>query len=292
MTKSEFKNLLKKDFSAFRKYYLYEIIILFLLLVMVVANVLLTSQQLIPNFITIINSVLILLVAVPVIVIDLQHDRTIKSLYQSCVANHQKPEYHGKTKVLQILLAVSAVAFVVSAVATVIGLSTREDQVEASTTFTTSQGDTIETRLEDFGGFSLQIPTAFQLMSDEMISVKYPNGNPPSLVYTNADGTVNVALVMNDTALKNTQVEEYTKLVESTYQNYTDDIKINFSEKDQHKIGELELWTEAQDTAIYNRIATFSVNDKLRIVSFNCTKALADKWATVGQFIIDSLRFE
>ena len=62
-------------------------------------------------------------------------------------------------------------------------------------------------------------------MSDEMLNVKYPNGNPPSLVYTNERGTINVALVMNDVAMKNTQIEEYIKTMESTYKNYSKDVK-------------------------------------------------------------------
>lgn len=48
-------------------------------------------------------------------------------------------------------------------------------------------------------------------MSDEIVNVKYPNGNAPLLVYTNDKATINVALVMNDVTMKNNQIEEYVK---------------------------------------------------------------------------------
>ena len=106
----------------------------------------------------------------------------------------------------------------------------------------------------------------------EIVNVKYPNGNAPSLVYTNDKTTINVALVMNDVTMKNNQIEEYVKTMESTYKNYSKDVKLNFWERNNHKIGEMEFTTQGSDTEIYNHIITFSVNDKLRLVNFNCTK--------------------
>lgn len=125
-----------------------------------------------------------------------------------------------------------------------------------------------------------------------MLKIKYPTGNPPSLVYTNERGTINVALVMNDVEMKNTQIEEYTKLMESTYREYSKDAKINFWERNDHKIGELEFITQASDTDIYNHIIAFSVDGKLRLVNFNCTKELLGEWKEVSEFIINSLKFD
>ena len=46
------------------------------------------------------------------------------------------------------------------------------------------------------------------------------------------------------------------------------------------------------DTDIYNHMIVFSVDDTLRIVSFNCTKELQENWKEVGEFIIKSLTFD
>ena len=126
----------------------------------------------------------------------------------------------------------------------------------------------------------------------EIVNVKYPNGNAPSLVYTNDKTTINVALVMNDVTMKNNQIEEYVKTMESTYKNYSKDVKLNFWERNNHKIGEMEFTTQGSDTEIYNHIITFSVNDKLRLVNFNCTKEQMSEWQNVSKFIVDSIMFE
>ncbi len=126
----------------------------------------------------------------------------------------------------------------------------------------------------------------------EIVNVKYPNGNAPSLVYTNDKTTINVALVMNDVTMKNSQIEEYVKTMESTYKNYSKDVKLNFWERNNHKIGEMEFTTQGSDTEIYNHIITFSVNDKLRLVNFNCTKEQMNEWQEVSKFIMNSIIFE
>lgn len=126
----------------------------------------------------------------------------------------------------------------------------------------------------------------------EIVNVKYPNGNAPSLVYTNDKTTINVALVMNDVTMKNNHIEEYVKTMESTYKNYSKDVKLNFWERNNHKIGEMEFTTQGSDTEIYNHIITFSVNDKLRLVNFNCTKEQMSEWREVSKFIVDSIMFE
>ena len=165
-------------------------------------------------------------------------------------------------------------------------------EIENTLVITTNKGNNIETQYEMFDGFKIKIPSEFKIMSDEIVNVKYPNGNAPSLVYTNDKTTINVALVMNDVTMKNSQIEEYVKTMESTYKSYSKDIKLNFWERNNHKIGEMEFTTKGSDTEIYNHIIAFSVNDKLRLVNFNCTKEQMSEWQNVSKFIVDSIMFE
>lgn len=165
-------------------------------------------------------------------------------------------------------------------------------EIENTLVITTNNGNTNEPQYEMFDGFKIKIPSEFKIMNDEIVNVKYPNGNAPSLVYTNDKTTINVALVMNDVTMKNNQIEEYVKTMESTYKNYSKDVKLKFWERNNHKIGEMEFTTEGSDTEIYNHIITFSVNDKLRLVNFNCTKEQMSEWREVSKFIVDSIMFE
>ena len=286
--------MMKKENKAFKNYYVYEMILILLLAIIVIPNIILTVNNMIPLNITIINTLLIIIVALPIVVFDIKNDLDIKSMHQYYLKEKKIPEYKDKTKILNVYLMISIVVLIVWAIITIPNITKTENLSEIETTLviTTNKGNNIETQYEMFDGFKIKIPSEFKIMSDEIVNVKYPNGNAPSLVYTNDKTTINVALVMNDVTMKNNQIEEYVKTMESTYKNYSKDVKLNFWERNNHKIGEMEFTTQGSDTEIYNHIITFSVNDKLRLVNFNCTKEQMSEWREVSKFIVDSIMFE
>ena len=294
MKKNEFKKMMKKENKAFKNYYVYEMILILLLAIIVIPNIILTVNNMIPLNITIINTLLIIIVALPIVVFDIKNDLDIKSMHQYYLKEKKIPEYKDKTKILNVYLMISIVVLIVWAIITIPNITKTENlsEIENTMVITTNKGNNIETQYKMFDGFKIKIPSEFKIMSDEIVNVKYPNGNAPLLVYTNDKATINVALVMNDVTMKNNQIEEYVKAMESTYKNYSKDIKLNFWERNNHKIGEMEFTTEGSDTEIYNHIIAFSVNDKLRLVNFNCTKEQMSEWQNVSKFIMDSIMFE
>ena len=294
MKKNEFKKMMKKENKAFKNYYIYEMILILLLVVIVIPNIILTINNMIPFNITIINTLLIIIVALPIAVLDIKNDLDIKSMHQYYLKEKKIPVYKDKTEILNVCLMISIVVLIVWAIITIPNITKTKNlsEIEKTLVITTNKGNNIKTQYEMFDGFKIKIPTEFKVMSDEIVNVKYPNGNAPSLVYTNDKTTINVALVMNDVIMKNSQIEEYVKTMESTYKNYSKDVKLNFWERNNHKIGEMEFTTEGSDTEIYNHIIAFSVNDKLRLVNFNCTKEQMNEWKEVSKFIMDSIMFE
>ena len=286
MEKNEFKKMMKKENKAFKNYYVYEMILILLLAIIVIPNIILTINNMIPFNITIINTLLIIIVALPFIVLDIKNDLDIKNMHQYYLKEKKIPEYKVKTKNLNVCLIISIAVLIIWAIITIPNITKTENlsEIENTLVITTNNGNNIETQYEMFDGF--------KIMSDEILNVKYPNGNAPSLVYTNDKTTINVVLVMNDVTMKNNQIEEYVKTMESTYKNYSKDVKLKFWERNNHKIGEMEFTTEGSDTEIYNHIITFSVNDKLRLVNFNCTKEQMNEWQKVSKFIMDSIMFE
>ena len=294
MKKSEFKKMMKKENKAFKNYYVYEMILILLLAIIVIPNIILTINNMIPFNITIINTLLIIIVALPIILLDIKNDLDIKNMHQYYLKEKKIPEYKDKTKNLNVCLIISIAVLIVWTIITIPNITKTENlsEIENTLVITTNNGNNIETQYEMFDGFKIKIPSEFKIMSDEIVNVKYPNGNAPSLVYTNDKTTINVALVMNDVTMKNNQIEEYVKTMESTYKNYSKDVKLNFWERNNHKIGEMEFTTQGSDTEIYNHIITFSVNDKLRLVNFNCTKEQMSEWREVSKFIVDSMMFE
>ena len=294
MKKNEFKKMMKKENKAFKNYYVYEMILILLLAIIVIPNIILTINNMIPFNITIINILLIIIIALLIAAFDIKNDLDIKNMYQYYLKEKKIPEYKDKTKILNVCLIISITILIIWAIITIPNITKTENlsEIENTLVITTNKGNNIETQYEMFDGFKIKIPSEFKIMSDEIVNVKYTNGNAPSLVYTNDKTTINVALVMNDVTIKNSQIEEYVKTMESTYKNLSKDVKINFWERNNHKIGEMEFISEGSDTEIYNHIITFSVNDKLRLVNFNCTKEQMSDWKEVSKFIMDSIMFE
>ena len=266
-----------------------------LLVIVIILNVLLNFNEIIPLYAFIVNAVLAIAVAIPFIVIDIKNDKEIKSMYESYQKDGKIPEYKDKTKSLKILLIFSIIVVIIDgfimAKYTFLKENEKTNTIDTSLEIMTNQGNRITTQYEDLGEFSLKIPTDFNIMSKEAISNKYPTGNAPSLVYTNERGTINIAFVLNDVAMRNDEIEEYTKAMETMYRQYANDIDINFFERNNHKIGEIKFISPASDTNIYNHIIAFSVAGKLRLVNFNCTEELRHEWEEVGNFIINSLNF-
>ena len=293
MKKSEFKKIMKKENKAFKNFYLYGGIVTFLLIIVIFLNVLLNLNETIPLYAFIMNAVLAFAVAIPFVIIDVKNDKEIKKMYESYQTDSKIPEYKDKTKALKILLILSIIVFVIDGfiMAKYTFMQENEKAIETSLEIVTNQGNTIITEYEDLGDFLLKIPTEFNIMSEEAISIKYPTGNAPSLVYTNERGTINIAFVLNDVAMENEEIEEYTKAMETMYSQYANDINVNFFKRDNHKIGEMKFISQASDTNIYNHIIAFSVDGKLRLVNFNCTEDLRTEWEEVGDFIINSLSF-
>lgn len=296
MKKKEFKKMMKKENKSFKYYYLYESIMIMFFVTMCVVNIILNANNIISLNVCILNNILTIICAMPIVIIDFKNDFEINKMYKQYESDSKTPEYKDKTKILKILLVISVIIVIIESGIIVKDIVSKENsnisEIENMLEITSNKGNIIQTQYENFGDFSLKIPKDFKIMNDEMLKIKYSTGNLPSLVYTNERGTVNVALVMNDVVMKNTQIEEYTKLMESTYKEYSKNTKINFWERNNHKIGELEFITQAQDTEIYNHIIAFSADGKLRLVNFNCTKELSEEWKEISKFIIESIKFE
>lgn len=289
----DFKKYMRKESKAFRKYFIYEIIFICLLIIIFGPNLYLIIKNLLPLNIIFINALLIVIMSVPLIIIDIKNDLEIKNMYKHYLKKQEILEYKDKSKIFIIAFIISIVGLIINLSVTLpnIKLEILKKQ-DNNLIFTSNKGKKINTNYESFDGFKIKIPIEFKIMKDEVVKIKYPSGNPPSLVYTNDNGTINIALVLNDVKMNNTEIEEYVKLMESTYKSYTKDVKLNFWEINNHKIGEIEFMTEVPDTEIYNHLIAFSVNGKLRIVNFNCTKEYLEEWQDVSNFIINSIIFE
>ena len=157
---------------------------------------------------------------------------------------------------------------------------------------TTKSGEQVETQYIHVGEekFFVKVPTAFKQLDSETINQKY-SGDVPDIVFSNDEVNINVAISMSENEMHNVQINSFGKQMEESMKSLGEIISTNYYTVDGHDIAQLKLVSNAEDTKIYNNMVCFSYNDKLVIITFNCTEALRDEWVGVGDFIIDSIFF-
>ncbi|MBO5375367.1 MAG: hypothetical protein J6A52_00780 [Bacilli bacterium] len=194
-----------------------------------------------------------------------------------------------KKKTIQIILVVVMIFFVISGTTLIINFNKgRRDVFDIEI----SDDVIIKTKYCEFdnGNFSIKIPINFKTMSDKVREVKYSHDKSPSIVYTNEDASINIAVNLTDEKIDN--IKDYTNLVRNVFDPIYKDVEVNIFDYENHQIGEVKLISPADDTYIYNHMIFFTVDGNLKIITFNCTFDLMDDWKKVGEFIMDSLVFK
>jgi hypothetical protein len=139
----------------------------------------------------------------------------------------------------------------------------------------------------------LKIPTDFTLMTQEMMEMKYPSEQRPTLVYTDETGGINVALNLTPSKASQELLPQYLESLIQTFKNvhpYANWKGNGISEINGRNVGFMALITPAVDTEIYNLIFFTDVDGKLLFCSFNCTKKSIKKWEVTAKEIMNSLK--
>ena len=158
--------------------------------------------------------------------------------------------------------------------------------------FKTNEKVDIKTKTYSFdsGRFSLSIPEDFILMDEETRKIKYPDEARPDIVYTNKEGTIDIAISITDR--KPISIEDYTNSVQKAFEENYGETKSIVYEKNNHPVGEVKLITPADEEPLFNNMMFFKIGEHLRIITFNCEQKVQTEWEKIGDYIMDSLVIE
>ncbi|NQY30156.1 MAG: hypothetical protein HRT69_11885 [Flavobacteriaceae bacterium] len=141
----------------------------------------------------------------------------------------------------------------------------------------------------------LKIPIEFDIMSEELMKLKYPSERRPTLVYSNESGGINVALNFTENKASQELIEPYVDNFVNTFKNMYPSAEWKGSGAKNingKKVGFLKLITPAIDTKIYNVIFFTDLNGKLLLCTFNCTEKSIKEWETTADEIMNSLKIK
>ncbi|NQZ84152.1 MAG: hypothetical protein HRU03_00390 [Nanoarchaeales archaeon] len=145
------------------------------------------------------------------------------------------------------------------------------------------------------GDLEIKIPSSFEIMDDEIAQIKYPSINRPELIYTNSDGSTNLAFKRTESSVTNNQISEVKDLFSQMFKNlypsatWYDE---NIYEVNGKNIGVLEFSTPAIDTEIYNYMFFFEMNGKVTLVTFNTLLEQKGNWEVLAEEIRNSVKIK
>lgn len=151
----------------------------------------------------------------------------------------------------------------------------------------------LETKSLLNGKVQLKIPKGFEIMSEELMKLKYPSERRPTLVYSNKSGGINVALNLTQNKVNQEQIPAMKDNLLQTFKNVYPSAAWKGSGVktiNGKKVGYLELVTPAIDTEIYNLIFFTDLDGKLLLCTFNCTKKSINEWTPTAKEIMNSLK--
>lgn len=141
----------------------------------------------------------------------------------------------------------------------------------------------------------LKVPKEFDIMSEELMKMKYPSERRPTLVYSNESGGINVALNLTQNQASQELIPAYKDNFVKTFKNLYPSAEFKDSGVktiNGRKVGYLELVTPAIDTEIYNLMFFTDLDGKLLLCTFNCTKKSIDEWTPTAKEIMNSLKIK
>lgn len=142
------------------------------------------------------------------------------------------------------------------------------------------------------GRVTLLVPAGFERMSQEMLTAKYPRQQPPKLVLTNADGSVNIAFRHTPMPASSDKLPAIHAMVEQALEQQFPTAEwrsSEISERDGMRFFKLDFMTPAIDTDIRNIMFGTPLDGRMLLISFNCTRELDARWAPYGHRIINSI---
>ena len=130
-------------------------------------------------------------------------------------------------------------------------------------------------------------------MGEEMLRLKYPSEQRPTVVYSNPTGSVNVALNHTGNPVRPADIPAVHEAVDSMFRNLYPSARWYRSELIQiggKRFFMLDLRTPAIDTEVRNLMVGTSFEGRLLLFTFNAVRDLESAWVPIGTKILDSIR--
>jgi len=157
-----------------------------------------------------------------------------------------------------------------------------------------AQNGLVKTTLLD-NKIEVLVPVSFHKMTEEEYKIKYPNPKrKASLILTNKDLEVNLVIDhLTQYDLSDDEVEEFKNMQLTAVQKSHPEGKLidnGVKEINGKKIGFFKIMTQAVDQKIFNYFIFTNLENKVLLLTFNCTEKLKPTWEPTIDTMVSSLK--
>lgn len=143
------------------------------------------------------------------------------------------------------------------------------------------------------GRVVVSMPAELQPMSAEAMLAKYSAARKPTVAYSDEAAAVSVALSHMDAPLTPEQIPQAYDMLKQSMEAMYPSARWNMSEiveRDGADHIVFDLWVPAQTGETRNIMAFTVLDGRLLSINFNAASYLAERWASTGERIVDSIR--
>lgn len=138
------------------------------------------------------------------------------------------------------------------------------------------------------------LPDTYKEMEKNYVKIKYPLSQPPQIIKTNKDGTVNFCFsIFKDGPFYDIQVEEGTITSFGALKSFNAQIQLmekNIIEVDKKTVGYFGFKSPGMDMELFQIFAIMSINNYLFQFIFNCPFAHSRSWNPLVLQVIQSIK--
>lgn len=145
------------------------------------------------------------------------------------------------------------------------------------------------------GDISFDAPDDFETMSDELIQIKYPKGNPPSNALINESTETSIVFDLRGKDLPQSDIKHARMAYESTYKRLVGgfELKVNKTAKIAgQKWAQLEFVSNTIDSKVYNIMLVTGYKKQMLIFNFNSTLKEFEKYEKKFRKSIKSIKLK
>jgi hypothetical protein len=136
-------------------------------------------------------------------------------------------------------------------------------------------------------------PEELSPMSEQMWALKYQKRTRPIMVLTDEDGEVNLIADMTQQPATENQLVSFKDFQIQQLKTKRPDLELlgnGVKTVNGKKVGYFKFVTQAVDQKVFNYYFFTLVDGKILLFTFNCIEKLQDKWESIAEQIVASLK--